>query len=109
MSQVLTDDEGNKFIADPEHVLSRRWPCCKDPLLVGREDGVPLVAICDKKAGHAGQHRGRLRGTTYIWRTLSDKETAKRRELQREALEKHAARLVATPSDADPGDAQPAP
>lgn len=89
---------GKEVITNDAFVRERPWPCCKDPLLVGRtKELVPLVAMCDRKAGHTGSHRGRLDGNTYFWRTLGAKKVALKRKRQREYIEKERARMTALP------------
>jgi hypothetical protein len=71
-----------KVITDEAYLKARPWVCCKDPLLVERQarTNIPVVALCDKKWGHSGKHRGRVNGITFYWRTLSPTETARRRK-----------------------------
>ena len=105
-SAVGPDGHKVQFITNDAFIKDRPWICCRDPLVLGRDKdtAMPLVAMCDKKAGHGGKHRGRFDGNTYIWRTRSKVEVQnemRRRVAETERHNRVEATKAGDPSNAD--------
>lgn len=92
----MTEQKKQQVITNEEFIKARPWICCRDPFYVATDKatGLPLVAQCDRKDGHAGKHRGRLDGGTYIWRKRSPAETKRILDKMVAATEAHNKRVA---------------